>query len=222
MKINVDKEGKKKTYNLINKWSDVTLEKWLKLVEFEGLSKTEETLETINLLSTMPKKIIRQLSIQDVAMIMKSLNTFQQSTGKKFRKIFSLDNIDYGWHPNLEELTLGEWADIETFVQDGIQKNMPKIMAVLFRPIKERQNDAYIIEAYDGNIAVRAEKFKKMNAEQVQSALVFFWTFVNELLKISLSYLKEHLKEVNQVLETNPLQKSGDISECSTDCVEVM
>ena len=92
MKINVDKEGKKKTYNLINKWSDVTLEKWLKLVEFEGLSKTEETLETINLLSTMPKKIIRQLSIQDVAMIMKSLNTFQQSTGKKFRKIFSLYN----------------------------------------------------------------------------------------------------------------------------------
>ena len=70
MNINVEKDGTKKRYKLINSWSDVTLEKWLKLIEFEGLTKTQESLETINLLSTMPKKIIRQLSVQDVAMIM--------------------------------------------------------------------------------------------------------------------------------------------------------
>ena len=209
MNINVEKQGKKKTYNLINKWSDITLEKWLKLIEFEGLSKTEETIETITLLSNMPKKIIRQLGIEDVAVIMKSFNLFQTNTGKKFRKVFTVNNQEYGFHPNLEELTVGEWADIETFVQDGIEKNMPEIMAVLFRPIKERKNEAYIIDAYDGNIAVRAEKFKKMSAEQVQSSLVFFWSFVSELSQILLSYLKVHLKEMKQVLETNHLQKSG-------------
>lgn len=209
MNINVEKDGTKKRYKLINSWSDVTLEKWLKLIEFEGLTKTQESLETINLLSTMPKKIIRQLSVQDVAMIMTTLNKYKINTNKRLRKTFTLDKIEYGFHPNLEELTLGEWADIETFVQQGIQDNMANIMAILFRPIKESKNDAYIIEAYDGNISVRAEKFKKMSAEQVQKSLVFFWTFVNELCKISLSYLKVHLNEVKKTIPTKVLQKNG-------------
>ena len=209
MNINVEKDGTKKRYKLINSWSDVTLEKWLKLIEFEGLTKTQESLETINLLSTMPKKIIRELSVQDVAMIMTTLNKYKINTNKRLRKTFTLDQIKYGFHPNLEELTLGEWADIETFVQQGIQDNMANIMAILFRPIKVSKNDAYIIEAYDGNISVRAEKFKKMSAEQVQKSLVFFWTFVNELCKISLSYLKGHLNEVKKTIPTKVLQKNG-------------
>ena len=101
MKINVTKEGKKKTCNLINDWSDVTLEKWMQLVEFEGLSKTQETIETINLLSDMPKKIVRELGIQDVAVIMKSMTGFEKKSGNKFRKVIKIGKQEYGFHPNL-------------------------------------------------------------------------------------------------------------------------
>lgn len=56
-----------------------------------------------------------------------------------------------------------------------MEKNLPDIMAVLYRPIvEETDSGVYTIEAYDGNIAIRAEQMKKMSAEQVQSALVFF------------------------------------------------
>jgi hypothetical protein len=58
MKINVKKEGKKKSYNLINSWDDVTLEKWLQLIELENLSPSQEAIESIAVLSNMPKKII--------------------------------------------------------------------------------------------------------------------------------------------------------------------
>ena len=50
-------------------------------------------------------------------------------------------------------------------------------MAVLFRPIKSKSGEAYVIDAYDGEITIRAEAMKKMSAEQVQSALVFFLSF---------------------------------------------
>ena len=196
MKIKVEKQGKKKTYNLIKSWKDVTLEKWVQLIAFEKLSSTQETLEVLSVLTDMPKKLIRELAIQDVANIMSKINELQADKKVTLKKIIEVDGKEYGFHPNLgQDLTLGEWADIETMIEQGLEDNMHNIMAILFRPILERENDAYIIEAYDGNIDVRAEKFKKMSAEQVQSALVFFWGFVNALSTSILLSLQERLKE---------------------------
>ena len=47
MKVKVKKEGKVKEFKLINSWEDVTLEKWLQLIDFETGTKTEEATETI-------------------------------------------------------------------------------------------------------------------------------------------------------------------------------
>ena len=207
MKVKVKKEGKLKTYKIVDSWKDVTLEKWQQLVLGKKKSKTQEAKETIKALSTLPIKLVEEMSLSDVAAIFERLSKLQIEG--KLKKVYKIDGIEYGFLPDLDEITLGEWADIETFVQQGIQDNMANIMAILFRPIKESKNDAYIIEAYDGNISVRAEKFKKMSAEQVQKSLVFFWTFVNELCKISLSYLKAHLNEVKKTIPTKVLQKNG-------------
>ena len=196
MKIKVEKQGKKKTYNLIKSWKDVTLEKWVQLIAFEKLSSTQETLEVLSVLTDMPKKLIRELAIQDVANIMSKINDLQADKKVTLKKIIEVDGKEYGFHPNLgQDLTLGEWADIETMIEQGLEDNMHNIMAILFRPILERENDAYIIQAYDGNIDVRAEKFKKMSAEQVQSALVFFWTLGNALSTSILLSSQERLKE---------------------------
>ena len=50
MKVKIKKKGKVKEFKLINKWEDVTLEKWIKLVDYHKLSKSEEALETIKAL----------------------------------------------------------------------------------------------------------------------------------------------------------------------------
>ena len=70
MKVKIKKEGKAKEYNLISSWKDVTLEKWLKLVEVETESKTTEALETITMLSNIPRELVKELSVKDVAVIM--------------------------------------------------------------------------------------------------------------------------------------------------------
>ena len=69
-------------------------------------------------------------------------------------------------------------------------------MAVLYRPIKEKKNDIYIIDAYDGNIRLRTEEMKKMSAEQVQAALFFFYNLGRELSAILPLYLMERLTEM--------------------------
>ena len=194
MQVKIKKEGKTQTFNLIKKWSDVTLEIWLKLIEFETGTKTEEATETIAALSDIPKKLIKELALSDVVAIMNQVGKYQEEQDTSLKRLISVNGMEYGFHPNLDDITLGEYADIETYIKAGIEKNLPELMAILYRPIKEKKNDIYIIEAYDGDIRMRAEEMKLMSSEQVQSALVFFYNFAKVLCEILPLYLMERLK----------------------------
>ena len=209
MKVKIKKDGKTKEYKLISKWSEVTLESWLKLIEVETGSKTKEAAETIAALSNIPKDLINQLELKDIAVIMSKIGGLQAEQDSKLKRIIEVEGKEYGFHPDLDSITLGEYADIETFIKNGIESNLPELMAVLYRPIVEKKNDIYIIQAYDGNISVRAEQMKKMAAEQVQSALVFFYNFVKELLKILPLYLTEQLNKMKDNLQMKILPKDG-------------
>ena len=213
MKVKIKKKGKVKEFKLISKWSDVTLEKWLKLIDFHEGSKSKEAEETIAALSNIPKDLIKQLELKDVAIIMGKIAELQSKQDSSLKRIVEIDGKEYGFHPDLDSITLGEYADIETFIKNDIEKNLPELCAVLYRPITKKKNDVYTIEAYDGNIQIRAEEMKKMSAEQVQSALVFFYRLGKELLMTLPSFLTERLKEMKMQLQANPSQKNGDGSE---------
>lgn len=196
MKVKVKKEGKVKEFKLISSWEDVTLETWLSLIDFETGTKTEEATETIAALSNIPKQLIKELALKDVAVLMSKIAKLQQKQDTKLKKIIEIEGIEYGFMPDLDSISLGQYADLETFIKNGVEKHLPEIMAVLYAPIKEKKNDIYIVDAYDGNIRLRAEEMKKMSAQQVQSALVFFYTFGKELSAILPLFLMEQLKEM--------------------------
>ena len=209
MKVKIKKEGKTKEYNLINSWKDVSLEQWVKLSSEKG-SKTKEAEETIAALSDIPKKLVNELSIKDVAVIMSKVAELQAEQDSELKRIIEVEGKEYGFHPDLDSITLGEYADLETMIKNGIEDNMPEVMAILYRPVSMKgKNGVYTIEAYDGNISIRAEEMKKMSAEQVQSALRFFFVFVKKLSEILPLYLMERITEMKEDLQTNPLQKDG-------------
>ena len=204
MKAKITKKGKTKEYNIINSWEDVTLEKWQQLVSGKRKSKSKEAQETIALLSDIPKKLIEEMSLKDVATIFERVSKLQVEG--KLKKVFKIDEVEYGFLPDLDEITLGSWADIEQYIKDGLEKNLHKIMAVLFRPITSKEGKMYSVQEYkDGR--ERAEKFrKKMNAKQVQQALRFFFVFVKEFVKILPSCLMEKMKKMQ---EKTTFQTSG-------------
>ena len=195
MKVKIKKEGKVKEFKLISSWEEVTLEKWLQLIDFETGTKTEEATETIAALSDIPKQLVKELALSDVAVIMSKVGELQSKQDTKLKRIIEINDIEYGFHPDLDSISLGEYADIEQFIKNGIESNLPSLMAVLYRPIKEKKNDIYIIDAYDGDIRMRTEEMKQMSAEQVQSALVFFYIFVKALCEILQSFSIQVQKE---------------------------
>ena len=197
MKIKIKKDKEVKVFTLIKSWSDVTLETWLKLISFTEYSKSEEAAETIAALSDIPKKLVKELSLYNVSVIMSRIAALQSKQNTNLKKIIKINGVEYGFHPDLDSITLGEYADIETFIKIGVGKKLPELMAILYRPIvKKNDNNFYVIEAYDGDIRLRAEEMKQMSSDQVQSALVFFWSFANLWLAITESVLTIQLKEM--------------------------
>tara|TARA_R110002033_G_scaffold81591_1_gene132504 strand:+ start:163 stop:780 length:618 start_codon:yes stop_codon:yes gene_type:complete len=201
MKIKIKKEGKTKEFKLINSWSDVNLETWLKLIEFQTGSKSKEAEETIAAMSDIPKQLINQLSLRDVAVIMEKIAELQAEQNSSLKKIIEIDGVEYGFMPDLDSITLGEYADLETFIKMGIEQHLPEVMAVLYRKVTEKTDSGvYTIEKYGGDLTIRAEQMKKMTAEQVQSALVFFYNFVNASFLTLESFLTMKQKEMKTQL----------------------
>jgi len=197
MKVKIKKEGKTESFNLIKSWNDVTLESWLKLMTFDSDINSEDAAKTIKELSDIPKKLIKELSLSDVAVMLNWISELQAKQDTKLKRIIEINGIEYGFHPDLDSLTLGEYADIETFIKKGIEKRLPELMSVLYRPIKQKhENGVYIIEPYDGDIRMRAEEMKKMSAEQVQSAMVFFYHLGKLLCEILQLYSIQKQKEM--------------------------
>ena len=196
MKVKIKKEGKVESFNLINSWADVTLETWFKLIDYATGTKTEEATKTLAALTDIPKQLVKELALSDVAVIMSKIGELQAKQDTKLKRIIEINEVEYGFHPDLSEISLGEYADIEQFIKNGIDSSLPELMAVLYRPIKLKKNDIYIIDAYDGDIRLRAEEMKLMSAEQVQSALFFFYNLGKVLSEIMPSYLMERLQEM--------------------------
>jgi len=121
----------------------------------------------------------------------------------KFIPTFNLNGVSYGFIPNLDEITYGENKDVTSYINEW--GNMHKAMAVLFRPLKQKQGHKYLIEEYEGSHKY-SEVMKQMPLSVVLGAMVFFYNLTNELLNYIPSYLeKEVVKEqmIGQISQEN-------------------
>ena len=200
MKVKIENEGEVNEFNIIDNWGEVDLKSWGKLIDEKNPSPTKQAINTITALSDIPAKYVKALSMKRISTILEKVADIQASEETVLSDVITLGGKHYGFHPNLDELTIGEYADIESFIEQGFENNMPEIMAVLYRPIIDREGKKYTIEAYDGKISIRAEIMKKMNAEQVQGAMVFFWTFVKKFFETLQSSLRVQIEQKKKEL----------------------
>ena len=104
---------------------------------------------------------------------------------------FKLNNVDYGFHPELDDMTLGEYIDIDTFIGDW--DNMEKAMNVLYRPVIVKLKDRYNIEEYRlGTEGVLLD----MPMDAVMSSIFFLWNLGLDLAKTMTNSLETEETEV--------------------------
>ena len=118
----------------------------------------------------------------------------------RFIQRFIHEGKEYGFIPNLDEITAGEYIDLESFLRDEDSYN--KAMSVLYRPILNKRKDLYNIEEYKGSHT----EFNTLNLEIVLGSMLFFWNLSNELLIAMKGYLAQ---PKNKILLEAALAQNG-------------
>lgn len=121
---------------------------------------------------------------------------------------FKIGSTEFGFVPQLDDLTFGEFVDIENNIGDW--ETMHKAMAVLYRPITDRIKGKYQIEKYRGDSWHDA--MLNMPSSVAISAINFFFHLENDLLKATLAYSQTETQELLQDEPTISINNGGGIT----------
>ena len=200
--------------------SEVTLEQYQKFTKLN----TEENQDS-SFLMHKTVEIFCNLNLQDIAKVkftyvQEILNDINNLFDKKQDLIptFTHRGIEYGLIPVLDDMTLGEYVDLDENFTDW--DTMHKAMAVLYRPVTFKKGDRYQIEEYNG--LDNAETMKQIPLDVVMGCMFFFWNLNEELLKTTLNYLSQEIPKELTTEQLQTLVKSGGGINQSMDSLKEM
>lgn len=106
---------------------------------------------------------------------------------------FKMHGVEYGMIPELDDMSFGEYIDLDTYLGDW--DNIHKAMNALYRPVKLKQGQRYIVEDYNSE---NPEKMVNMPMSAVLGSVVFFYNIAIELSNIMINY-SDQMEETNLV-----------------------
>jgi len=115
--------------------------------------------------------------------------------------------VSFGMIPSLDEMTFGEYIDLENFMSDW--DSMHKAMAVLYRPITFNKNGKYLIEDYDGTDKYW-EVMKDAPVNVALGAMVFFYRLGKKLCKYTMDYLLLQQNQNQASVQEKDSERNGD------------
>jgi hypothetical protein len=194
--------------------NDITLEQYQKYMKVMDAHKdAEETDELTNFLNMKLVEIFCNISLAEVDKISvrgfnKVLEILNKAFAEKPKLIqrFYLNDVDMGFIPKLDDISLGEYIDIETNIGDWQKIHIS--MAAMYRPVNFKLGDKYTIAPYEAKEEIQ-ELMKDMPMDVVLSSMVFFYDLGKVLLQAIPKYMEKNLtKENMQMLEAH-LEKNG-------------
>ena len=154
----------------------------IKLSQYQKFQRTTEgseddnfiTRQMVGIFCNIPDSVVDKIKAKDYNEIVSDITKVLQEE-PKFKPIIKHEGKEYAFIPKLDDITVGEKADIDSNFND-VQK-MHIAMSVMYRPIKFKKGDTYLIEDYEPNA-----KGLDLSLDVVFGANVFFSNLTNDLL----------------------------------------
>ena len=204
MKITLVKDGKEAIHRMPKHWNDLSLKKYvriMKVLKDEKInSDLEKTAKMIRILTDVLEEDVYRLPVHNIHVLGGYLARFLATEpNDELKHILEFNGIEYGFHHKLSDISFGEWVDIDTYISQGVEDNLHKIMSVLYRPIKYKKDDKYVIEEYVPCKERDQIMLDNLTVGDFHGVSVFFSSLGRELsihtVKSSIKNLKEARKE---------------------------
>jgi hypothetical protein len=160
--------------------------------------------KTIEIFCNIELKDVARIRIAEVSEILTHINNLLQQKPKLINT-FKLGVYEFGFIPKLEDITSGEYIDLEGYLSDT--QTLHKAMAVLYRPIKNKTKSLYTIEEYNKDSQDMAEVLKYMPLDVALGSMLFFWTLVNDCVNGLADFIQSEVEQSEQVKSI--LEKNG-------------
>ena len=193
--------GKEVTIQLPESAREITVEQYQKFLKVEG-DETFMTLKALELFANIPLKVAYAMKADDILDISNHILSIVGGNHPLVRRL-SFRGQEYGFVPNLEEMSFGEYIDLDTYLSD--MQMLHKTVGVLYRPITNAKGQYYEIEEYKGT-----DGYADFPLDVALGATLFFYRLSNKLLKDTQTSLEEEKKE--SLISQPPLTsvESGD------------
>lgn len=183
--------------------NEITLGQYQEFAKLDGtLEDTNDTaiqLKIVEIFCKVPEIVVRNMKATDIAEVCEIINTMFNTNHQLINK-FSLGGVDYGFIPELDDMTFGEYMDLDTFIGDN--DNLHRAVNVLFRPIEHKRGARYTIKEYDADTSENAKDFP---LDVVLGAIVFFYSLGKDLSMVMLNSLdSKNEKALAQHLISHP------------------
>jgi len=186
-----------------NTLSEITLGQYKRFLKIQKNESEDRFVNAkmIEIFCGLDLKDVVRLKLRDTNDIITVLSELFNEKPSLVSK-FKLNGTEYGFHPELDDLLLGEYIDLDNFIGDW--DNMEKAMNVLYRPILVSLKNKYSIEEYR---VEKSDNLLDMPMDAVMSAIFFLWNLGLELSQVMTNSLEQEGAEVlTQYLNS---QKSG-------------
>ena len=188
--------------NLKNKWQDITLGMYQELISIQSESAVDLSVQRLAILCDTDSQIIRDMQLGDFYDLLEEIRFLNSPIDVEWKKTFEFKGQKYGFIPDLNFITTGEWMDADAWKEDS-NSNLHYYAAMLWRPITGEWSDGYTIEDHTSSrFTSRAELFKELPITYIQGGLVFFLTF-------NTSYISSIISspQLNSEVQTTPKKK---------------
>ena len=185
-------------------YEDITLRKWLELQKdlknYEGDEEATTAVLLLHLCGLSPE-YLTGVSVDDYNLLKYELMGFIGKTDLELQRFVKIGDVEYGFEPNLSNMSYGAYADITKFGQITIDENWSKIMNILYRPVEKKLLDTYTISKYEGTKG--ESKWLDVPMHIHFGALFFLFNLLTDLLSATLKYsMKEEVPlQYKQILE---------------------
>lgn len=179
--------------------NEITLGQYQEFVKVkEGTNDSEMLAEKmIQIFCGIELKEIINIKYTEVTKLVAHFNKLFSET-PKFAPTFKIKDMEFGFIPDLQNISFGEYVDLEENLKSW--DTYHKAMAVMYRPIKQKVKGGHELIEYTGT-AEFSDLMKFAPLGVTLSSSVFFWNLGSELLQGTIVYLEQQIAKSPKVLE---------------------